>query len=155
MDIIRLDGTPSKIKGKYIPYLHCSSSFEGASRIFFYNAVIRSFSSHCFTSAFTSADVIFHNFLELHSAYLKEDFFVNVPFINRFTPPPRPHHHPSIPLNGQNLLRMTCLCSQQAWNCHAWHVQLDFTAQNIKQRGDLMELNFEGLKMQRWNVPLV
>ena len=96
MDKIRLDGTPSKIKGKYIPSLHCSSSFEGASLIFFYNAVIRSFSSHCFTSVLTSADVIFHNFLELQSAYLKEDFFVNVPFINRFTPPlaPSPSLYP-------------------------------------------------------------
>ena len=30
---------------------------------------------------------------------------------------------------------------------------VDFTDQNIEQRGDLMELNFEGLKMQKWNVP--
>ena len=30
---------------------------------------------------------------------------------------------------------------------------MDFTYQNIKQRVDLMELNFEGLKMQIWNVP--
>ena len=30
---------------------------------------------------------------------------------------------------------------------------VDFTDQNIKQREDLMELNFEGLKMPKWNVP--
>ena len=29
---------------------------------------------------------------------------------------------------------------------------MDFTDQNIKQRGHLMELNFEGLEMQKWNV---
>ena len=30
---------------------------------------------------------------------------------------------------------------------------MDFTDQNIKQRGDLMELSFEGLKIQKWNIP--
>lgn len=29
---------------------------------------------------------------------------------------------------------------------------MDVTDQNINQWGDHMELNFEGLKMQKWNV---
>ena len=30
---------------------------------------------------------------------------------------------------------------------------VDFTDKNIKQRGDLMDLNFVDFKMQKWNVP--
>ena len=37
------------------------------SHKFIYNTVTRSFSSYCFTSIFTSADVIFRNISELHS----------------------------------------------------------------------------------------
>ena len=32
---------------------------------------------------------------------------------------------------------------------------VNFIDQNIKQRTDLMELNFEILKMQKWYVPTV
>ena len=62
IDIVKLDGIPGKIKWKYTPFLHCISSFEGISLNFFYNTVIMFFSSYCFTSA----DDIFHNFLEIH-----------------------------------------------------------------------------------------
>ena len=31
----------------------------------------------------------------------------------------------------------------------SWHVSVYFTDQNIMQRGDPMELNFEGLKIQK------
>ena len=33
------------------------------------------------------------------------------------------------------------------------HAKLDFTDQNIRQRGNLIELNFEGLEIQKRNVP--
>ena len=33
------------------------------------------------------------------------------------------------------------------------HVKLDFTDQNIRQRENLIELNFEGLEIQKRNVP--
>ena len=89
-DIIMLDGISSKNKWKYTFFLHCISSFEDTVHIFFYNTVARSFSSYCFTSVFRSADVIFHNFLELHSVPSETRFFMNVPFINRFTQPPPP-----------------------------------------------------------------
>ena len=82
-DTVMLDGIPSKIKWKYISFLHCISSFEGTSHIFFIT-LTRSFSSYCFTSASTSA-AIFHNFLELHSTPSETIFFMNVPFINKFT----------------------------------------------------------------------
>ena len=68
-------GISSKIKWKYTSFLHCISSFEGTSHIFFYNTVTSSFSSYCFTSVFTSADVIFYNFLELHSTLSEIRFF--------------------------------------------------------------------------------
>ena len=42
---------------------------------FVYSAVTRYFSSYCFTSVFTSVDVIFHNFLEHHSTLSETRFF--------------------------------------------------------------------------------
>ena len=87
-DIIMLDGISSKNKWKHTFSLHCISSFEDTAHISFYNTVPRSFSSYCFTSVFRSADVIFHNFLELHSIPSETRFFMNVPFINRFTQSP-------------------------------------------------------------------
>ena len=39
----------------------------------------------------------------------------------------------------------------QTWKCHHWHVS--FTDQNIMEMGDPMVLNFEGLGMQKWNIP--
>ena len=43
------------------------------------------------------------------------------------------------------------LC-QQAWKCHLQDVNVYFTHQSIMQRGNPMELNFEGLKIQKWNI---
>ena len=37
--------------------------------------------------------------------------------------------------------------------CHLWHVNVYFTNHNLMQRRDPMELNFEGLKMQKINIP--
>ena len=42
---------------------------------------------------------------------------------------------------------------QQAWKCHIWHVNVYFTNHNVMQKGDPMELNFESLEMQKWNIP--
>ena len=46
--------------------------------------------------AFTSADIIFHKFLELHSTSDKKFFVTNLYFFNGFTrkPPPVPHSPP-------------------------------------------------------------
>ena len=88
---IMLDGIPNKIKWKYKPVLHCISSFEGTSHKFFYNTATRSFSSYCFTSIFTSADVIFHNILEFHSTLSERRFFHKCFFYRRIhstLPPP-------------------------------------------------------------------
>ena len=71
------------------------------------NTVTSSFSSYCFTSAFTSADVIFHNFIQ---HYLKQAFFMNIPFIKGFTQPSHPSpDHPFTTFNatGQNLLSIS------------------------------------------------
>ena len=40
-----------------------------------------SFISYCFTLTFTSADIIFHNFLELYSTLSEKLFVKNVPFL--------------------------------------------------------------------------
>ena len=54
----------------YFKFSRCFSYY------FFHNEVTRYFSSYCFTSIFTSADLIFHNFLELFiQHYLKQRFF--------------------------------------------------------------------------------
>ena len=47
-----------------------------------------SFNSYCFTLVFTSADIIFHKFLELHSALSEKSFFHEFSFFNRFTQTP-------------------------------------------------------------------
>ena len=38
---------------------------------------------------------------------------------------------------------------QQTSNCRLWHVNVYFTDQSRMQRGDSMELNVEGLEMQK------
>ena len=65
-----------KSNEKYMSFLHCISSFAGTSykNLSVYTAT-RTFTSCCFMLAFTSADIINHKFLELHSTlYLKKDF---------------------------------------------------------------------------------
>ena len=42
---------------------------------------------------------------------------------------------------------------KQAWKCHLWHVNVYFTSHNAMRKEDLMELNFEDLEMQKWNMP--
>ena len=58
-------------------FLHCISSFGGIIKIckiqppdFFYLLL--------FLLAFTSADIIFHKFLKLHSAYLRNRFLSQI-----------------------------------------------------------------------------
>ena len=66
-----------------------------------------SFISCSFTSAFTSADIIFYNFLELVSKLSKKDFRHEFSFFNGFTQIPHP-------LNGQNplsMIKVFCRCS--------------------------------------------
>ena len=36
---------------------------------------------------------------------------------------------------------------------HVWHVNVYFTEQNIMHREDFIELNFEGIKIEKRNVP--
>ena len=36
---------------------------------------------------------------------------------------------------------------------YLWHLNVNFTEQNIIQKGDPMEMNFAGLKMRKWNIP--
>ena len=60
-----------------MPFLHSNSSFEGTSykNLQDSHQLTSSFISYCFTLAFTSAaDIIFHNFLELHSALSEKRF---------------------------------------------------------------------------------
>ena len=72
-----------------------------------------------FFLAFTSADIIFHNILELHSTLTDKKIFVtNFPFLtdslNPAPAPPTPN-----PLNGQNPLNVTkvfCRCSLRCWD---------------------------------------
>ena len=78
----------AKLNEKYTPVLHCISSFEGipfkklrdtATSSCIPPPSPSSVISCCFSSAFTSADIIFHNFLELHSIF---------PLLTDSPPPP-------------------------------------------------------------------
>ena len=84
----------------------CISSSEGASlgqshQIFYFLL---------FLLAFTSADIIFHKFLKIHSVSSVKKIFVTDFLFERIqSNPPSPH-----PLNGQNPLTVTkvfCRCS--------------------------------------------
>ena len=82
-------GIPTKNE-KCTPFLHCILSFE--------DTTTRSFASCCFILAFTSADIIFHRFLELHSILPeKKDFRHEFSFFNGFTQ--TSHLIPLLPLN--------------------------------------------------------
>ena len=56
-----------------MPFSHCVSSFEGTSNKKLQVTAISSFIS-CFTPAFTSADTIFYNFLEVYSTLSEKRF---------------------------------------------------------------------------------
>ena len=75
-----------------MPFLHCISSFEGTSYKSLYDTATSSIISCCFTLAFTSADIIFHKFLELHSTLSEKDFrhefFNGITQPNPLPPPP-------------------------------------------------------------------
>ena len=68
-----------KLNEKHMPFLHCISSFEGTSYKHLKDIANSSFIS-CFTLDFTSADIIFHKFVELH--YLKKKFCHKFSFFN-------------------------------------------------------------------------
>ena len=88
-DNIKVDGMPTKIKLKIQACFTLYFKFwEGTSVKCFQIQATSSFIS-CFTSAFISADIIFYNFLELHSTCLKR-IFETFYFFNRFTQTPPP-----------------------------------------------------------------
>ena len=68
-----------------------------------------------FLLAFTSANIIFHKFLELHSTLSEKKIFVlNFPFLTDSLKPPPPTQLPPPPLNSQNRLSVAkafCQCS--------------------------------------------
>ena len=64
----------SKLDEQRMPFLRCISSFDGSYKKL-KDTATNLFVS-CFTSAFTSADIIFYNFLELCSA-LSEKIFLS------------------------------------------------------------------------------
>ena len=53
---------------------------------------------------------------------------MNVPFINGFTHPLPPSSLSlQWPKSDKRNINFLFVISQQAWNCHLWHVKLDFT----------------------------
>ena len=85
---------------KYMPVLQCVSSFEGTLYKRLQDIVPMEsmesivttsyFISCCFTSVFTSADIIFYNFSELDSKLSIKYFFTNFPFLTDSPKPPTP-----------------------------------------------------------------
>ena len=64
-----------KLNEKHTPILHCISSFEDKNSYKNLSETTTScLISYCFTLAFTSADIIFHNFLELRIKLLEKRF---------------------------------------------------------------------------------
>ena len=108
---MKMNRTPTKVKWKN------TFPFYIVFQVLKVFLIKRSKNSHqiffclLFLLAFTSADIIFHKFLELHSTLSEKSIFVtNFSFLNdSLNPFPLSH-----PLNGQNLLRVTkvfCRCS--------------------------------------------
>ena len=76
-----------------MPFLHCISSFEGASyKNLKYSYSHWMFCFFLFSLAFTSANIIFQKFLELHSTIFekKKDFHHKFSISNRLTQTPHP-----------------------------------------------------------------
>ena len=94
-----------KSNEKYMPFLHCISSFEGNScktlqiqppQIFYFWLFL-------LRVVFTSADIIFQNFIELHWIFSENLCQHEFSIFNKLTHhPKRPH-----PVNGRNLLSVT------------------------------------------------
>ena len=76
-----------------MPLLHCISSFEGTSYKNIPDNAMSPIICCCFTSAFTSEDVIFHKFLECYST------FTSFPFLMDSLNPPYPNIPRPTPLN--------------------------------------------------------
>ena len=70
-----------------MPVLHCISRFEGTSYQKLHDTATSSFVS-CFTSAFTSPDIFFYNFLEFHLALSEKRFLSQISLSNGFTQNP-------------------------------------------------------------------
>ena len=84
----------AELNQKYMPVLHCISRFEGTSYNKLQDMTTSSFTACCFTSAFTSADIIFYNFSELDSKLYIQKFCHKFPFFNRFKHITPYHPHP-------------------------------------------------------------
>ena len=75
-------------------FLHCVSSFEGTSykSLSWVQSLDLLFLAALFLLVFTSADIIFHKFSELHSTLSEKKIFVsNFPFLtDSLNPHPQP-----------------------------------------------------------------
>ena len=78
----------AELNQKYMPVLHCISRFEGTSYNKLQDMTTSSFTACCFTSAFTSADIIFYNFSERDLKLFKKGFLSQISFFDRFTQTP-------------------------------------------------------------------
>ena len=93
-------------------YSHCISSFEGNSCIKICKMSHQSL-IFSFILVFTSADIIFHKFLELHSTLsARKIFIMNLPSL---MDPLKPSH-PTPLSNSQNLLSVMKLFCQYSLN---------------------------------------
>ena len=111
MDKINMEIIPIKIKWK----IHAPFTLYFKLWSYFLQKNLRCnhqiFYFLLFLLAFTSADVIFHNFLELHSTLTEKKIFVtNFPILTDSLNPPPP---PRKPLNRQNPLSVT----KVFWRC--------------------------------------
>ena len=92
--------------------VHCISNFECTSYNKIQDTAISSFISCCFTSAFTSADITFYNFLEPHSTFSEKRFFVRIfrfSFFSGLTQPLLVPPHKHISLRSQSNFRSLVL----------------------------------------------
>ena len=78
----------AELNQEYMPVLHCISRFEGTSYNKLQDMTTSSFTACCFTSAFTSADIIFYNFSEPDLKLFKKGFLSQISFFDRFTQTP-------------------------------------------------------------------
>ena len=115
--------------------VHCTLSFEVASYKIYKIELVNQFLYFLLfyiTSAFTSADIVFYNFLEPNLTFSekKKGFRHKFSFFNRFTLAPKP-------LNSQNLLSMNKVFCQGFLNLenlwfYIW-VAVDFLISRHKE----------------------
>ena len=96
----------SKINKKCTPIWHCISCFEGTSYEKLQDTATSCFICCCFISDFTSADITFNTFLELHSVLSEKRSSSQIFLFQQIYPNPPPPERPKSAKCDKSFLSM-------------------------------------------------